>query len=74
LIEKCSFLRLARINSLAKTGRHGRAPEVRLLQSAEFTVSSPAGFNIQADGEIISLERGKPLLIQAKPRALRIIY
>ena len=74
VIEKCSFLRLARINSLAKTGRHGRAPEVRLLQSAEFTVSSPAGFNIQADGEIISLERGKPLLIQAKPRALRIIY
>ncbi len=73
LIEKCSFLRLVRINSLAKTGRHGRAPEVRLLQSAEFTVSSPAGFNIQADGEILPFDSASAVRIQAKPGALRLI-
>jgi diacylglycerol kinase family enzyme len=74
LIEKCSFLRLARINSLAKQGRHGRAGEVRFLQSKEFTVISGMACNIQADGEIISIDLGIPLRIQAKPRALRIIY
>lgn len=73
LIEKCSFLRLVRINSLAKTGRHGRAPEVRLLQSAEFTVSSPAGFNIQADGEILPFDSASAVRIQVEPGALRLI-
>ena len=74
LISKCSFLRLARINSLAKQGSHGRAGEVQFLQSKEFTVTSGMAFNIQADGEIISFDPRKPLLIQAKLRALRIIY
>jgi diacylglycerol kinase (ATP) len=74
LIGKCSFQRLARINGLAKQGSHGRAGEVRFLQSKEFTITSGRAFNIQADGEIISLVPGKPLLIQVKPRALRIIY
>ena len=73
LIEKCSFLRLARINSLAKTGRHGRAPEVRLFQSAEFSVSSPAGFNIQADGEILPFDSALAVRIQVEPGALRLI-
>jgi diacylglycerol kinase family enzyme len=74
LIEKCSFLRLARINHLAKQGSHGRAGEVRFLQSKEFTITSGMAFNIQADGEIISIGLGIPLRIQAKPLALRIIY
>jgi diacylglycerol kinase (ATP) len=73
LIEKCSFLRLARINSLAKTGRHGRAPEVRLFQSAEFTVSSAAPFNIQADGEILPFHSASAVRIQVEPGALRLI-
>jgi len=73
LIEKCSFLRLARINTLAKSGRHGRAPEVRFLQSAEFTMTSPAAFDIQADGEIISFDARQPVFIQAASRALHII-
>jgi diacylglycerol kinase (ATP) len=74
LIGKCSFLRLARINGLANKGRHGRAREVRLMQSAEFTVSSPQVFNIQSDGEIVSPDSASPICIQAKPGALRIIY
>jgi diacylglycerol kinase (ATP) len=74
LIGKCSFPRLARINGMANKGRHGRAPEVRLLQSAEFTVSSAAPFDIQADGEILSPDSASPLCIRAKPGALRIIH
>jgi diacylglycerol kinase (ATP) len=74
LIGKCSFLRLARINGLANKGRHGTVPEVRLMQSAEFIVSSPEAFDIQADGEILSPDSASPICIQAKPGALRIIY
>ena len=74
LIGKCSFPRLARINALVKQGNHGRAGEVRFLQSKEFTVTSGMAFNIQADGQIISPDPAMPLRIQAKPRALRIIY
>jgi diacylglycerol kinase (ATP) len=73
LIGKCSFLRLARINALAKRGRHGRAREVRFLQSPNFTVTSRVALNIQADGQIVFPDPGKSLLIQAKPGALRII-
>jgi diacylglycerol kinase family enzyme len=72
LIEKCSFLRLARINALAKQGRHGRAAEVRFLQSTGFTISAPSGFDIQADGEIVSPEQGKEVRLEVWPRALHI--
>ena len=73
LIANCSFLRLTRINGLANSGKHGRAPEVRFLQSAEFMVSSPTAFAIQADGEIVSPEPGEAVHFQVKPRALCLI-
>ena len=73
LIEKCSFLRLARINHLAKQGSHGRAGEVRFLQSKEFTITSGMAFNIQADGEILPFDSASAVRIQVEPGALRLI-
>jgi diacylglycerol kinase family enzyme len=61
LIGACSVRRLAGIDAAAKKGRHARRPEVTMLRSSEFHVSSPRDFFIQADGEIIP-ESGGPAL------------
>jgi len=53
LIGACSIRRLARVNALAKSGRHGARPEVEMLRSVEFQVSSDKPFLVQTDGEII---------------------
>jgi diacylglycerol kinase (ATP) len=76
LIRKCSFLRLARISSLANTGKHGKAKEVDILQSRSFEISSPRPFMIQADGEILRGPEQAPLrkaMFRILPRALNII-
>ena len=76
LIRKCSFLRLARISSLANSGRHGKADEVDIFQSRSFEISSITPFIIQTDGEILtgsdhSLFR--KATVRILPRALNII-
>jgi len=76
LIKDCSFLRLARISWLAKTGKHGKAKEVNILRSQNFEISSPRPFMIQADGEILGGPDQAPLrkaMFRVLPRALNII-
>jgi len=76
LIRKCSFLRLARISSLANSGKHGKANEVDIFQSRSFEISSITPFIIQTDGEIL---RGSDHSLFRKatfrifPQALNII-
>lgn len=77
LIGSCSVRRLARINRLAKSGRHGRRRDVTMLRSPEFRVTSPRAFLIQADGEIVA-EDGRPVSclqaqIGVRPAALEIL-
>ena len=76
LIRTCSFLRLARISSLANTGRHGKAREVDILQSGCFEISSLTPFVIQTDGEILGGSDRSPFrkaTFRILPRALNII-
>ncbi len=77
LISACSIRRLAAIDAAAKKGRHVGRRDVTMLRSEEFRVSSPRGFLIQADGEIIA-ENGRPVscrraLIGVRPAALDIL-
>ncbi len=76
LIGACSIRRLALVNAAAKKGRHVGRREITMLRSPEFRVSSPLGFLIQADGEIIA-ENGRPVsclraLVGVRPAALEI--
>lgn len=76
LIKECSFLRLARISSLANTGKHGKAKEVDILQAGSFEISSIMPFMIQTDGEILGGSDHAPLrksTFRILPRALNII-
>jgi diacylglycerol kinase family enzyme len=76
LIGACSVRRLAGIDAAAKKGRHVRRREVTMLRSAEFRVSSPRDFFVQADGEIVSDGNGPALVRRALfgvlPAALEI--
>jgi diacylglycerol kinase (ATP) len=77
LIKHCSFLRLARLASLARRGRHVGAPEVEFVSSPAFDVSAEREFEIQVDGEIIGGSRTPQFFtrvrILALPGALRLI-
>jgi len=77
LIEPCSFLRLARISSLAGKGRHLEAREVKTLRAASFEIASEKPFEIQSDGEIIKDSRGRAafnkITLSVAPRALNLI-
>ena len=77
LFRDCSLLRLARLNSLARRGRHGGHRGVELVRSASFEVTADEPFLVQTDGEILSGPTG-PLAVrrarfEAVPAALNII-
>jgi len=77
LIREGSFLRLARLASSARKGRHLRAAGVEFLQSPAFDVSSETPFAVQVDGEVLggasspTLFRG--IRVRVVPGALTII-
>lgn len=79
LFEACSFLRLARINSLINRGRHGSCREVEMLQAPSFEVESDAPFHVQTDGEMLADSPGsEPLTLnrvrfETLPGALDLI-
>jgi len=77
LIEPCSFLRLARLSSLAGKGRHLEAKEVRTLRAAGFEIASEKPFEIQSDGEIMKASDGrsafKHITLSVVPRALNLV-
>jgi diacylglycerol kinase family enzyme len=59
LIRSCSFLRLARISAMARTGRHGTAAEVGMCSAPSFEIAAEAPFEVQADGEILRTSDGR---------------
>lgn len=76
LIGKMSFLRLARVASLARRGAHGKKKGICFLNSAEFEIEADEPFLVQADGEILGLP-GSPeafsrARIEAVPEALSV--
>jgi diacylglycerol kinase (ATP) len=76
LIGRMSFLRLARVASLARRGAHGKNRSVRFLRSAGFEVEADEPFLVQADGEIVG-PPGSPkslrrVQIESVPRALSV--
>ncbi len=76
LIGKMSFLRLARVASLARRGAHGKIKKVSFLRAAGFDVEADEPFAIQADGEILG-PPGSPasfrrVRIEAVPQVLTV--
>jgi diacylglycerol kinase (ATP) len=53
LIREGSFLRLARLASLARKGRHVRMAGIEFLRSPVFDISSETPFAVQVDGEVV---------------------
>jgi len=76
LIGDMSFLSLARVASLARTGAHTKHKKVSFLRSSAFEVEAGEPFFIQADGEILgpsgSPEAFRRARIEAVPQALAV--
>lgn len=78
LIDDCSLINLAKLYYQAGKGKHIKNPKVRFVASDFFEISSYFPFAIQADGEIISVNKSLQGNFQARivtiPQALNFIY